>query len=83
MQLRRHIGATEWERREKDFQNEDELEKFAARKVGELDIYDEVLEKLEENQAIMESGNMTKEQFVAQSFRLLNRPGYFESQQDS
>ncbi|RHZ67865.1 hypothetical protein CDV55_105981 [Aspergillus turcosus] len=71
-QLRRHLGLTEWAGREKEFDNAKELEAFASRKVSELDRYDEALEKMEENKALMESGNMTKEEFIANA---LKEPG--------
>lgn len=64
-QLRRHLGATEWARREEEFENAKEFEAFAAQKVSELDKYDEVLEKTEENKALVDSGNMTKGEFIA------------------
>ena len=54
------MGATEWARREKEFDNTEELEAFAGRKVSELDKYDEILEKMEESKALVDSGNMTK-----------------------
>ena len=59
------MGATEWARREKEFDNTEELEAFAGRKVSELDKYDEILEKMEESKALVDSGNMTKEEFIA------------------
>ncbi|KAL4746740.1 hypothetical protein BDW72DRAFT_210171 [Aspergillus terricola var. indicus] len=64
-QLRQHFGPTEWERREKEFEDATELEAFAARKVSDLDKYDKDLEKLEDKIALLGSGNMTKEEFVA------------------
>lgn len=64
-QLRRHLGTTEWARREKEFDNAKEHEAFAARKVRELDKYDEALEKLEDKKALVDSGNITKEEFIA------------------
>ncbi|RLL97665.1 hypothetical protein CFD26_105433 [Aspergillus turcosus] len=70
-QLRQHFGLTEWARREKEFDNAKELEAFASRKVSELDRYDEALEKMEENKALMESGNMTKEEFIANALNEL------------
>ncbi|KAJ5819383.1 hypothetical protein N7474_004974 [Penicillium riverlandense] len=74
-QLRRHLGSTKWARREKEFDNVKELEVFAARKVSELDKYDVALEKTEENRALVDSGNMTKEEFIAECSRLLKRQG--------
>ncbi|KAL4985841.1 hypothetical protein BDW68DRAFT_164298 [Aspergillus falconensis] len=64
-QLRQHFGDTEWVRREKGFDDAMELEAFAARKISELDKYDKDLEKLEDKRALVDSGNMTKEEFVA------------------
>lgn len=64
-QLRRHSGASEWARREKEFDNAEELEAFAARKVRDLDRYDEALEKLEDKKLLVDSGNMTQEEFIA------------------
>ncbi|KAK2757120.1 hypothetical protein FQN54_005090 [Arachnomyces sp. PD_36] len=63
-QLRRHFG-TEWSKREEEFNNEEKLKAFAARKVSELDEYDEALEKIEGNKALVDSGKMTKEEFIA------------------
>lgn len=64
-QLRRHVGATEWAKYEKEFDNVEELEAFAARKVKELDEYDEALEEIEGYKALLDSGKMTKEEFIA------------------
>jgi hypothetical protein len=63
--LRQHLGATAWARHENEFENEEELEAFAAQRVSELDEYDEALEKREEDKALVDSGKMTKEEFVA------------------
>jgi hypothetical protein len=43
----------------------DNAEAFAARKVNELDEYDEALEKREEDKALVDGGKMTKEEFIA------------------
>jgi len=64
-QLRQHLGAAEWAKREKEFDNAEELEAFAARKVSELDEYDRALERREEDKALVDSGKMTKEEFIA------------------
>lgn len=76
MQLRRHLGPTEWARRESEFDKAKELEEFAARKVSELDMYDEALVNAEEKKELMDSGDMTKEDFIAQCSQLLNGQGY-------
>jgi hypothetical protein len=59
------LGLNEWARREMGFDNAKELKAFVSRKVSESDKYDEALEKMEENKALMESGNMTKKEFIA------------------
>ena len=64
-QLRQHLGAEEWARREKEFDNPAELDAFAAQKVRALDEYDVALEKGEENKALLDSGGMTREDFIA------------------
>ncbi|KAG2412743.1 hypothetical protein HFD88_010300 [Aspergillus terreus] len=66
-QLRRHLGSAEWARREREFDDPEVLEAFAARKVKELDKYDECLEEIEERKALVDSGQMTKEEFLARS----------------
>ncbi|KAL4914481.1 phosphotransferase enzyme family protein [Aspergillus aurantiobrunneus] len=63
-QLRWHLGATGWAKRENKFNITKEDEEFAARKLDELDKYDEDLEKLEEKKALVDSGNMAKEEFI-------------------
>ncbi|KAH8730969.1 hypothetical protein GQ44DRAFT_746813 [Phaeosphaeriaceae sp. PMI808] len=63
--LHQHLRATEWAKREKEFDNTEELEAFAARKVSELDEYNDALEKREEVKAFVDSGEMTKEEFIA------------------
>lgn len=73
-QLRLHFGATEWAKREKEFDNVEELKKFAALKVKELDEYDEAVEKLEAKKALVDSGKMTKEEFVSNALVNLGRP---------
>jgi hypothetical protein len=70
------LGATEWARREKEFDNVKELEGFATQKLSQLDEYDEALEKTEQNKALVDSGNMTKEEFIAQCSELLKKQGY-------
>ncbi|PBP24958.1 Aminoglycoside 3'-phosphotransferase and Choline Kinase family protein [Diplocarpon rosae] len=71
--LRRHLGTAEWARREKAFENADELDAFAARKVGEMEKYEEALEKREKELALVDSGKLTREEFVAHA---LTEPGW-------
>lgn len=64
-ELRRHVGEGEWKQQEKEFDDKEELEAFAKRKVLELDQYDDALEKAEELKALVDSGEMTREEFMA------------------
>ncbi|KAJ5531277.1 hypothetical protein N7527_004670 [Penicillium freii] len=64
-QLRAHLGATEWIRRGMEFDSPNELEEFAARKVREMDMYEGALEEVEKSKALVDSGDMTKEKFIA------------------
>ena len=53
-----------WSAREREFDNTEELKAFAVRKVSELDKYDKALEKREEDKLLVDSGNMTREEFI-------------------
>jgi hypothetical protein len=64
-QLRQNLGSVEWNKHEKEFDNAEELDAFAARKVHELEEYDDALEKAEEVRAFVDSGKATKEEFIA------------------
>jgi hypothetical protein len=55
---------------EKSNDNAEELEAFAARKVTELDEYDETLEKRKEDKALVDGGKMTKEEFIANALNV-------------
>ncbi|EEP80975.1 predicted protein [Uncinocarpus reesii 1704] len=61
-QLRQHFG-TDWTTRENKI-SKAELEEFEMRKHRELDEYDKELEKKEEDKALVDSGKMTKEEFI-------------------
>lgn len=64
-QLRQHVGPAKWREREKEFENPEELEAFAARKVRKLKEYDDALEQREEVKALVDNGQMTKEEFIS------------------
>lgn len=64
-QLYRHLRATKWAKRKKEFDNAKELKAFAAQKVSELDKYDKALKKREEDKALVDSKKITKEEFIA------------------
>jgi hypothetical protein len=65
VQLRQHLGDARWAEYEKGYGNAEELEAFATRKVKQLDEYDEALEKIKEEKALVDSGKMTREAFIA------------------
>lgn len=73
MQLRRHIGDDKWAEHEKEV-NDEELDAFAALKVRELDKYDEALERMENEKALVDSGKMTKDEFIANSLKEHGHP---------
>jgi hypothetical protein len=52
-------------KREKAFDNAEELEAFAVRKVNELEEYDEALEDIEGYKTLMDGAKMTREEFIA------------------
>ncbi|KAJ5797149.1 uncharacterized protein N7518_005689 [Penicillium psychrosexuale] len=60
---------TEWAKREKEFDNPPELEAFGKRKVNELDQYDEALERLERSKSLVDSGDMTMDEFVSSALK--------------
>lgn len=63
-QLSQHLGAKEWARREKEFDNPTELDAFAVLTVRKLDEHDGVLEKMENHKVLVDSWNMTREEFI-------------------
>ncbi|RAK71660.1 phosphotransferase enzyme family protein [Aspergillus fijiensis CBS 313.89] len=64
-QLRRHLGPTEWARRERESDNAEELEAFATRKVRDLDQYDEALEAMEKSKTLVDDGRMTRHELLS------------------
>ncbi|KAH9222447.1 phosphotransferase enzyme family protein [Leptodontidium sp. 2 PMI_412] len=73
-QLRQHVGVSEWAKREREFKNTEVLEAFATLKMEELDKYDEALERMEKEKALVDSGKMTKEEFIANALKGPGRP---------
>lgn len=61
--LKEHVG-TEWKAAASGIE-EDEVKNFVDLKMPELDRYDEDLDNIEKHKALMDSGKMTKEEFVA------------------
>jgi hypothetical protein len=64
-QLRQHFGANEWTEHKKEFNDIEDLKAFAERKARELVEYDEALERREEDKALVDSGKMSMEEFLA------------------
>lgn len=66
-----HVGREEWERREREIDDE-EAAAFDARKVLELERYNIDVEKVEARKALVDQGKMTKEEFVVASVDLIH-----------
>lgn len=66
-QLRQHLGYMEWNKHKKDFYNVEELDTFAARKMHELERYDDALKKVEVIRAFVDNEKVTKEFLVTPS----------------
>ncbi|KAF2728278.1 hypothetical protein EJ04DRAFT_591941 [Polyplosphaeria fusca] len=62
--LIQHIGADEWESRKRDVA-EDEVEAFGVKKMMQLKQYRKDLEVIKANKALVDTGQMRKEDFVA------------------
>ncbi|KAF3913758.1 hypothetical protein AA313_de0208710 [Arthrobotrys entomopaga] len=62
--LREHLGK-KWSERLESYSHAEGLNDFGERKARELDEYDEMVEKLEEDEKLVKSGEMSKEGFVA------------------
>ena len=75
-QLLRHLGTAEWERRREEFNDPEILEEFATCKVKELEHHEETLERVEEKKELLDNGEMTKEEFIAQCTPFLQDRGY-------
>jgi hypothetical protein len=70
------LGATEWAKREMEFDNAEELEEFKARKLSELDGYDAALEKREKDKELVDCRRMTKGEFIAKAIKEHDCPTY-------
>jgi hypothetical protein len=63
--LRQHFGDDAWVKRTVNFSNSEEPETFAVQKLSELDKHDKAVDKLEADKALVDSGDMKKEDFIA------------------
>lgn len=71
MQLRERIGPGRWRERMEDIKNTNESKAFVARKLHELDVYDEQVDTVEHYKSLMEDGAMRKEEFLVKVRALL------------
>lgn len=72
MQLRQRVGAVEWRDRMDDIKNTEEVQGFVAKKMRDLEVYDERVNKVEQNKTPMDIEAMTREEFVATVWAVLN-----------
>lgn len=64
MQLRRYKGAEWWDERRKKYGDTDEVEKFVANKLEDLEAYDKLRDEVDHNQARRDREEMAHEDFV-------------------
>ena len=70
--LKAHVG-TEWRDASFIIEQTDEVKKFVKQKLPQLERYDEELDRIEKRKALMENGEITREEFVAYARSLLAR----------
>lgn len=71
MQLRNHKGAEWWDARLKEYEETEEVETFVNDKVKDLEAYDEVKEKVDNYQALVDKQEMELEKFIESVSALL------------
>lgn len=71
VKLRQHIGEERWKDLEEKFDDAEELESFAIRKAKEREEYEAALEKLEKERKLIESGELSREEFLAKNAQLM------------
>ncbi|KAF7179136.1 hypothetical protein CNMCM7691_008067 [Aspergillus felis] len=64
MQLQKHRGAEWWDERMDEYRHTEEVETFVSNKMDDLAAYDKVEEKVEHYKALMDSKEMTTEDFI-------------------
>ena len=72
MQLRQRVGGVEWRDQMDDIKNTEEVQGFVAKKMRDLEVYDEKVDKVEHYKALVDREAMTKEEFVATVRAVLN-----------
>ena len=63
--LKEHVGDEWWNDMTSRIEETDEVKNFVDRKLPELDRYDEDLDNIEKQKALMDNGKVTREEFVA------------------
>lgn len=64
MQLRKHKGAEWWTARLGEYEETEEVKTFAENKPKDLELYDEIGEKVEQYQALVDKQEMEVEKFI-------------------
>ena len=64
MQLRKHKGADWWDERLTEYGDTEEVESFVTNKLRDLEEYDEIKEKVEHYQDLMDDEEMELESFI-------------------
>lgn len=72
MQLRRHKGVEWWDELINEHGDTDDVEKFVTNKLDDLAAYDKVADEVEHDKALMDSKEMTTEDFICTVSSLLN-----------
>lgn len=72
MQLRQRVGAGIWREQMNKINNTEEAKAFVAKKLCELEFYDQKVDKVEHCKALMESGVMTKEELIVKAQAIIS-----------
>lgn len=65
MHLREEYGIDLWRRRVRNLEDTQEMKEFVAKKLRDLDQYDEVVDQVDRFKALVDGGKITREVFVA------------------
>ncbi|KAJ5958048.1 uncharacterized protein N7479_005198 [Penicillium vulpinum] len=63
-QLQQKLGAEKWRKQMDEILGQDESKELLEKKPGELEIYTKKVEKVVDYKALLDNGDMTKEEFV-------------------
>ncbi|CAG7946679.1 unnamed protein product [Penicillium nalgiovense] len=65
MQLRQRVGVGKWSEQLEKINSQKEAKEFVARKLREVEEYDEKVGKVEQKKALLASDALTREEFIA------------------